>query len=772
MWLVISFVLIGATALIAQTVLVRELLVVFQGNELCLGIIFGVWLMGITLGATLASFLTDRFKKQTTLFNFFLGVLVSMTISLPVLVYFIRIIRWYIPSPAGQPIPFLQMLIVSFILIIPYSIFIGLIFPLACKVYTAIRHQEEPAVVIGWVYIYEALGSLLGGVVFTFLLVDYLNAFAIILLLDWLILLVTFIIAGQFRMRIIQVASVILLVVVLGGIFIWQDKLHWTSIENRWASFKPAETFLESIDSRYENLSITKLQDQYQLYGNGQLVAVFPNEVEHEKLAHFFLTEHPAPETVLLIGGGAEGLLEPILKHPTVHSLHYVQIDPKMMEILTKYLPDKDRRAIAKNSETGRLSIHYVDGRYFVKHTPDRFDMIILNLPDPATSLLNRFYTREFFEELKKILKPSGVVVTGVSSAVNYFGETVGNYTGSVYDTLTAVFKNVLVTPGDHGYFFAADQTDVITFDTNELDRRFRTRHISSDKIPAEYFKPLMDILLEEWHIRLTREALEQRKKSFLNTDIQPISYFFNLLLWDTVMSDFGNKPSTFFRVLKDLKFWWLIIALAGLLVIRLIYARLTPQRALQHQRFNTLYVIFAIGFAGLALELVLLFAFQNIYGYLYGMVGFVVAMFMLGLALGGIVSNRIIMRQSHKWTRILLIIMLGVVIFTGLVPWLVELISWTGAVAVFMLLITASGILTGLVYPIVNKLYLDSGIAIGKTAGLIDSADHLGACAGALFTGVVFMPLFGIWQTCILVALVNLVGVILLVLQVSKSTS
>ena len=59
--LISSLVLVGCYATIAQVLLVREFLVVFYGSELCLGIIFGSWLLGVALGAAIAGRIFERF---------------------------------------------------------------------------------------------------------------------------------------------------------------------------------------------------------------------------------------------------------------------------------------------------------------------------------------------------------------------------------------------------------------------------------------------------------------------------------------------------------------------------------------------------------------------------------------------------------------------------------------------------------------------------------------------------------------------------------------
>ena len=59
--LTVLFALLGAYSITAQVYFIRELLVVFFGNELCLGIIFTGWFAGIGLGATIGG----RSSKNT-----------------------------------------------------------------------------------------------------------------------------------------------------------------------------------------------------------------------------------------------------------------------------------------------------------------------------------------------------------------------------------------------------------------------------------------------------------------------------------------------------------------------------------------------------------------------------------------------------------------------------------------------------------------------------------------------------------------------------------
>ncbi|HLD36335.1 MAG TPA: fused MFS/spermidine synthase [Planctomycetota bacterium] len=755
--LVITFIWLGFIALIAQTIALRELLVVFFGNELCLGIIFTAWLLGITAGAFIASFITDRIKSSVSIP---IAILLLITIILPLQVYLIRISRLMLDIPLGQHIPFLETLYMSFLLVVPFSILIGIAFPVACKIYA---DKNDSAQSIGRVYVWEALGSLLAGILFTFILVERFSAFEIIYGCNFITLAVITITIYITKLKpAIKYGLMALVWLLLINALIHPGSmapLDEYTIEKRWeATYGKDIKLVKSVDSKYGNIAIGELQNQYSLVENGKYVSSFPDEYTHAPLAHLLMTQHPKSRNVLLIGGGIEGTIKEMLKYP-IESLDYVQLDPKIIEVVKKHMPEED----LKTMETDRrLRIHYADGRRFIKsnYQSRLYDLIIINLPDPSTANINRFYTTDFFKEAKQCLNNGGVLATRCSSAVNYFGEDVGNYTGSVYDSLASVFKYVLVTPGTEAHFFASDEPDTITFDIKTLDSRYR-----ASKVESKYFisPASFEIMLPESQIKFTQEALRNRKTHYLNTDLKPITYFFNLVLWDTMTDSSG----TFFKTLSGIKFWWVILVIITLAAVRLgLLVSFTTKES--RQQHNALFSIFIIGLSGLSLELILLLAFQNIYGYLYQYIGFLIALFMAGLALGAFISNRLLNQNSSLLKKYWLIHIAIMLLSLGLV-YLTALLEITLPVFLISLFIIVIGTLTGMAYPLLSKMYIQSGAAVGKTAGLIDAFDHLGACLGALFTGILLIPLFGITQTCLLIALLNLLVIIFIAIPIPQ---
>lgn len=113
-----------------------------------------------------------------------------------------------------------------------------------------------------------------------------------------------------------------------------------------------------------------------------------------EDLIHLSLLQHPAPRKVLLVGGGFQGAIDEILKHD-VGEIYYLELDPKLIEVSQNYLLSQTR----KNLQNPKVKIIPIDARYFLRETENKFDLIISNLPDPSTALLNRFYSQEFFKK-------------------------------------------------------------------------------------------------------------------------------------------------------------------------------------------------------------------------------------------------------------------------------------------------------------------------------------------------------------------------------------
>ena len=102
----------------------------------------------------------------------------------------------------------------------------------------------------------------------------------------------------------------------------------------------------------------------------------------------YALLESPAPRRVLMIGGGVNGSIAEALKHPTVQRIDYVELDPALIVMARQFFPTSPP-PVSRTRE-------YICTRGWPLLSQDnrrQFNAILVNVPDPETAQLNRFYT-------------------------------------------------------------------------------------------------------------------------------------------------------------------------------------------------------------------------------------------------------------------------------------------------------------------------------------------------------------------------------------------
>ncbi|MDD5556857.1 MAG: hypothetical protein PHN82_06355 [bacterium] len=732
--------LLGSFTVVAQVTFLREFLVVFLGNELCLGVVFSSWFLGFALGAAAAARPARRARAGEPLFPLVVSALLFLA---PAVVLLIRASRLLLAVPPGEYIPFARLLLAALCLIVPFSFLVGFAFPFACLL--ALAGERRGVRNVGLAYVLDAVGCLAGGSIFSFALVGRVPPLPI--LIGWAAALFAVLAlgagpAGRRRAAALAVAVAACAAALASGA---ARRLDEWSVRVRWRSLNPDMPLLLSTDTRYENIAVARRNGQFDLFGNGQYYFSFPDPYGAAAAAHMIMTQHPSPGRVLLIGGGAGGMARVFLEHG-LDLLRYIELDPALIRITEECLGEEEARVF----RLPQVRLSHGDGRRFIKETGERFDMVVVNVPDPSTAMLNRFYTREFYREARAVLAPGGVLAARLSAPADYYGGEVASYVGSVYRTLRSVFPHVLVAPGEEHHFFASDSPAGATADLGALARRWAERGIATDAFTPHHY--LIWWLPER--VAFTRESLEAAARVPLNTDLRPVTYYFNLIIW---ARHSGSAVAGALRVLERAGAGWFLAPLAALLLARLGWLLASGRRGARQTAFHALLAVGAMGFSAIALEIILIFAFQSIYGYAYQMMGLIVALFMAGLASGGYCSTRVVAHPRRRTRPLLALAALALGLYAGIVPSILRLVGASGARSeyVFAALILVTGFVAGLEFPLAGALYERHAASIGRTAARAGAADYLGACAGALLTGVVFVPLLGIAAACrILLAL------------------
>jgi spermidine synthase len=431
----------------------------------------------------------------------------------------VRASKVFFQSVPGEILGPVPMFLTSFSALSVFCVLCGGLFAAGSRLFAELTGAATAAAT-GAVYLLEAAGSGLGGVLASLALVRLLTPFEIAALLGVLNLLAAWVLVAQVsgRRRLLAASFGALAALVLAGSY----ALEPLSLKMLWRGFH----LIATRHSVYGSLAVVETGASRSLFENGLMVMTVPDPAAAEEAVHYALLEHPEPGSLLLIGGGVNGSVAEALTHPSLERLDYVELDPMTFNIAARYFPE----AWEKIRRDPRVRVHVMDGRRFLKSTKDCFDVIIVNLPDPHTAQLNRFYTEEFFREAAAKLRPGGILSFQVTSSENYISRELADFLRCLERTLRAVFPGVAAIPGETVHFFAATKPGTLTADPVELVRRLHARRLHTEYV-REYFLPfrmspdrMLDLQLH----------MERQPNTPVNRDFAPVAYYFDVALWSS----------------------------------------------------------------------------------------------------------------------------------------------------------------------------------------------------------------------------------------------
>ena len=726
--------LFGFTATSAQILFLRVFLATYSGNEISIGIFLAAWLLWTAAGSYFSGKIVEGFKEQWLL------ILILQTLTafaVPATLLAIRFSRVLIyPLPGEVAAPEVNAL-VSFILLAPFGLFSGGLFAAGSRLMQK-KKALGAAQSTGHVYMTETAGAALGGLVFSLILLQLLGNFLIALLL--LLLNAVFILYAA--LRVFKWAARFLWLFAL-FIFLYAfalNKANQRLLEAEWPGFQ----FLEQRDTPYGRLTVIRQQENITLLENGIPLITLPDPQTAEETAHYGLLLHEQPEKILLIGGGFSPLLSELLKHPSVERITVVENEAQRIELSRKYfshiLPQNNRHKPVKSVVT--------DGRLFLAKNEEKYDLIILNLPDPYTAQINRFYTREFFMQVRRRMLPGGLFTFRLSAAENYINLPLARYLNCIYTTLSTVFDEVEMMPGEMLHFFAAKGDQKIELVPEALIQRLRERQLDTRYV-REYFIPFKISALRRDALH---KALNRVGESKINSDFTPAAYYLTSVFWSGkfagIFSGILNKMYSAPRSLL------LIVPFVGILIILL--RRLKKNTRQAEGRFLAMATVLTCGFSMISLELVILLTFQALHGALYQHLAVLIGLFMAGMFAGTLLGLRLPLKNNGRMlTAVNLILVLSVAVMALFI----HLVSGDCSISSQLwlnLLMFIVGMSGGLTFPVVSAAFY--GGDKRQNIGAVYALDLVGSLVGAFFTAIAIIPLFGFQGILTLIAGLHLV--------------
>ncbi|KAL7471031.1 hypothetical protein ACHAXS_011312 [Conticribra weissflogii] len=189
-----------------------------------------------------------------------------------------------------------------------------------------------------------------------------------------------------------------------------------------------------------------------------------------------------APKSVFIGGGGELATAREVLRHSTVARLVMVDIDPQVIDVCKRFLPEWGGQAVLDHP---KFQLVVGDAHEYLMKTDETFDVIIMDISDPIEAGPGiALYTQEFYRRAKDVLsKPHGVFVTQAGSAdfvphPHAFPEE-GDGNDARDTTCFAPIMNTLATVFDHAVpyscpvaSFGEDWGFVMAFDGGDGEAR------------------------------------------------------------------------------------------------------------------------------------------------------------------------------------------------------------------------------------------------------------------------------------------------------------
>ncbi|WP_073388093.1 polyamine aminopropyltransferase [Butyrivibrio fibrisolvens] len=366
-------------------------------------------------------------------------------------------------------------------------------------VMTRIIEQDENnlKVTLSSIFSFDYIGGLVGAVAFPLILLPKLGYFATSFLCGFMNIVAALLIMWKFGKRvnyinIYRVIAIILSVIMLLGMVLADN------ISNSVESGLYTDRVILIEQTQYQKIVMTKHRDDVRLFIDGNCQFSTADEYRyHEALVHVPMNEVTTREKILILGGGDGLAVREVLKYPEVQKIDLVDLDKEMIRICST---NENVTAINENSLlSDKLNILNMDAYEYLEDCQEKYDVIIVDLPDPNTEVLNKLYSNIFYRMCGGCLTDEGVLVVQSTSpyyatkafwCINKTIESEG-FNVKAYHVEVPAF-------GDWGFNMASksELSEDISFD-------IETRYITEDNVAAlfKFGKDEIDMDVEINHL-------------------------------------------------------------------------------------------------------------------------------------------------------------------------------------------------------------------------------------------------------------------------------
>jgi spermidine synthase len=404
-------------------------------------------------------------------------------------------------------------LIVMYVTIIIIGVLVGLEIPILTRIIE--EKENNLRMTIANVLSFDYIGALIGSLAFPLILLPYLGHIKTSFLVGFINILVANFIVLKYkehikRIKVLKFIALCFTLIIIVGFFTADSTAN--KIED---SFYRDQIIYRN-QTKYQRMVVTKHRDDLRLFLDGNVQFSSQDEYRyHESLIHPAMTLATNHKNILILGGGDGLAAREILKYEDVEKITLVDLDKEVVDYcktnpLIKSLNNK-------SLENEKLNVINQDAYKFLENTNEKYDVVIVDLPDPNNESLNKLYTNLFYRLIYRKLEDGGMIA--VQSTSPYYAseaywcirktvESEGFYT-SGYHLFVPSF-------GDWGFTLASNKE----FKEDNIKLSVPTKYLNEEIVKALFV--------------FGNDEKKYQEKVQINSLTNPILFSYYQKAWDS----------------------------------------------------------------------------------------------------------------------------------------------------------------------------------------------------------------------------------------------
>ncbi|WP_298136570.1 polyamine aminopropyltransferase [Flavobacterium sp.] len=300
---------------------------------------------------------------------------------------------------------------ILYLLVFVTGCLVGLEIPLLMNI---LKDKVEFKDLVSNVFTFDYIGALLASILFPLILVPKLGIIGTSLFFGMInisiAIVLCFLLKSELKkVKLLRAKAIFSFLVLLITFFFSENILSYS--EGKLYG----ENIIYTNSTQYQRIVLTHNKSDYRLYLNNNLQFSSADEYRyHEALVHPAMSMAKKVENVLVLGGGDGLAVREILKYKDVKKVTLVDLDEGMTKLFktNQVLVDFNKNAL----NNSKVTVFNKDAYIWAKETREKFDVIIIDFPDPSNYSLGKLYSLNFYSTMQKLLSTDAVVVIQTTS--------------------------------------------------------------------------------------------------------------------------------------------------------------------------------------------------------------------------------------------------------------------------------------------------------------------------------------------------------------------